>query len=208
MKLQKLSLLIFASFTFISCLIYKQELNIFSDGSATLNISYSIDQQALKNLSDLHQASGGTANINYFDEKAIKEYLDSFTEIKSHSVRAHSDKKRSYVDVKIEINNLRKALNSGLIPYARLSKNKENWRFSYSTPYDLGSINKVDAQERINRIKMKISINTPSDIIASSNENFSKRSVTWSFSPEDKKQLSTMPNSFFVEFSGEKISFE
>lgn len=211
MKLTKLSLLILAAVSFFSCLVYEQELNIFSDGSASLNISYSIDDKTLTSLEDLDEAtknSKGKSTIHYFDEKAIEEYLDSFSELKSHSVRVHKNSGRVHVDIKIEINNLREALNSGFIPYARLSKNEENWRFTYSTPYDFKNITKDDSKKRIDQLEIEIAINTPSDIIASSNEKFSKRSVKWKYSPQDKTKASSMPNSFFVEFSGEKISFE
>ncbi|MDD7986817.1 hypothetical protein PQO01_17845 [Lentisphaera marina] len=211
MKHAKISLLILATLSFFSCLIYKQELNIFSDGSATLNMSYSIDRKNLQDLNDLNKAlrnSAGNSTINYFNEEEIKGYLDSFEDIKSHSVRVHSDQKRTYVDIKIEISNLRNVLNAGLIPYARLSKNEDNWRFSYSTPYDFGEVKDRSARTRINQIQMKLTINTPSDIVSSSKEDFSKRSVVWKFTPKDKKQVSDIPNSFFVEFSGEKISFD
>ncbi len=211
MKLTKLGLLILATVTFFSCLIYEQELNIFSDGSASLNISYSIDNKILTSLEELDKAAKNSktkSTINYFDEKAIEEYLSSFPELKSHSVRVHKNKDRIHVNIKAEIDNLREALNAGLIPYARLSKNEENWRFTYSTPYDFQNITKDDSKKRIDQLEIKITINTPSDIIASSNEKFSKRSIKWNYSPDDNLKASSMPNSFFVEFSGEKISFE
>ncbi|WDE97939.1 hypothetical protein PQO03_19110 [Lentisphaera profundi] len=211
MKLGKLSLVLLLSFTLFSCLIYKQEINIFSDGSASLNISYSIDKKTLKSLEDFNKVAKNASTketIQYFDELAIESYLDSFKEIKSHSVRVYADKTRVYTEIKADISNLRTALNAGLIPYAHLSKNEGNWLFSYSTPYDFKTIKDKKALERLSQVEIDFTINTPSKIITSSNKNFTDKKVRWKFSPKSPQQAHSIPQSFFVEFSGDKISFD
>ena len=194
---------------FFSCLVYEQGLTINSDGSADLKISYSLEQDVHKNLLELQKASKKDAQtLSYFDEGAIKAHLDSFPSIENHRIRVYTDNKKVFVDLKINISNLRQALDAGLIPYARLYKNGDNWRFMYSTPHDMTNIQDEESKKRLKGLDIKLKISTPSEIVSTNGEKKGDEDVLWNFSPEAKSQASELPSTFFVEFKGEKISFD
>ena len=141
---------------FISCLVYEQGLTIHEDGSAELKINYSLENSVYTNLLDLQKASNKSVKeLSFFNEEHIKKHLNSFDSVENHRVRVYRDKTKINVDLKINISNLRAALDRGLIPYARLYKNGTNWRFMYSTPHYMTAIQDSESKKRLKNLKIK-----------------------------------------------------
>ena len=190
-----------------SCLIYEQEITIRKDGSAHLFISYSIDTATLDTLTDLEVAMSElekrnkkSTQLRYFDETLIKAHLNSFKGVDTKLVRVFPTGDRTATVLRVEVDNLRKSLNDGLIPYMTLQPKNGNWLFSCSTPFH--SDKKLDKQatQRLDSLNIKIKISTPGDIVNSSAKAFSARKVTWHYSPTKEQKASQIPSAFHVEY--------
>ena len=190
-----------------SCLIYEQEITIRKDGSAHLFISYSIDTATLDTLTDLEVAMSEleksnkkSSQLRYFDETLIKAHLNSFKGVDTKLVRVFPTGDRTATVLRVEVDNLRKSLNDGLIPYMTLQPKNGNWLFSCSTPFQSDKKLSAKAIQRLNSLNIKIKISTPGDIISSSAKNFSKRKVTWHYAPTKEHKASQIPSAFHVEY--------
>ena len=190
-----------------SCLIYEQEITIRKDGSAHLFISYSIDTATLDTLSDLEVAMSelekrnkNSSQLRYFDEALIKAHLKSFKGVETKLVRVFPTGDRTATVLRVEIDDFRKSLNEGLIPYMTLQPKKSNWLLSCSTPFHSDKKLNPEAIQRLDSLNIKIKISTPGDIISSSAKGFSTRKVIWHYAPTKETKASKIPSTFHVEY--------
>lgn len=212
-------LLTLSSLFLTSCLEHKQFLRINRNGSAEIEINYSIPDKyetvlasmegAIKQLEGQEKVSRRIdPTPRFFDQRQVFTYFQKFEGVTVHTHSSYVQDGQRQTLLKLQIANLRKALEADIFPGWKLKQDKEkkSYTLEIRNGYNKLKNKKLDDETKklLKGLKLNFTIRTPRLISESNSPNKTGNTAKWNY---DDSNFQKAPEAFSLTFSSKGLSF-
>ncbi len=200
---------------FSSCVQLDELIEINKNGSARISITYSIPADSIQLLKDSDMVLAELNNEKYdaeapprlFDENKLNAHFKKIEGVEINSLRVNQKDGRLVTSINLQVNNFRKALRKGLLPYTSLQKERDGYLFSAVYPFNLSKVKENKSlTSALEQMSISFKVKTPTPIIETTGKKGDGNLVTWSFSPETTPFGKT-DGKFTVKFESTDLTF-
>ena len=202
--------------TFSGCVHLEEYIQINRNGSAKVIMSYSIPVEGLTLLEDCEavlnelngRAEGSSVLPRIFDAAKLKEHFKKYKGvdvISARVTRIKGERIQTYLNLYVE--DFRKVLRDGLLPYTTLEKDGDNYVFAARYPFNLEKLKEKPSLKKIlSEIKVNFKVKTPTEIVKTNAPRNLANLAEWNFSAE-KNPFTETDGRFTVHFKAAGLSF-
>ena len=194
------------------CVTLDEYIQINGDGSAKIVLKYSMPVSGMKILKDsekalqeLNKQEDGSDKPRIFDVAKMKAHFKRFKDVHIISLRVHEEDDKMNAYINLQIDDLRKALREGLLPYTSLEKDDKNYVFSALYPFNLGRM-KQKPNNALKDLEVTFKVKTPGVISETNAHSNLANLAEWTYGP-GKKSFAKSDGKFTVKFDASKLSF-
>ncbi|MCM8532186.1 MAG: hypothetical protein NE330_13580 [Lentisphaeraceae bacterium] len=194
------------------CVTLDEYIQINGDGSAKIVLKYSMPVSGMKILKDsekalqeLNKQEDGSDKPRIFDVVKMKAHFKRFKDVHVISLRVHEEDDKMNAYINLQIDDLRKALREGLLPYTSLEKDDKNYVFSALYPFNLSRMKKKPSAA-LKDLEISFKVKTPGVINETNAHSKLANLAEWSYGP-GKKSFAESDGKFTVKFDASKLSF-
>ena len=196
------------------CVHLDEYIQINRNGSAKIVMSYSMPKEGLTLLKDseavlneLNGRKGSTDLPRIFDSEKLRAHFKKFKGVDVISARVTEEDGRIKTYFNLYVEDFRKTLRDGLLPYTTLEKDGDNYVFAARYPFNLSRLKEKPSLKKIlSEIKVNFKVKTPTEITKTNAPKKLANLVEWNFSG-DKTPFTKSDGRFSVHFKAQGLTF-
>ncbi len=172
------------------CFDLEQHLMIHEDGSGMMAYHYSVDEdmfplmkQTQKSFQDWQNSEESSPQWMLNRKTAAEFFKTSNSELKTYE--QYTERGRTHVQIRVALDSVQKALQSGRFGEFNLEQKEEMWFFTASLVNDFSEKLNIEQQRRLNElckdVLLRFSITVPGTVQSATGKMLTPSTVIWKF---------------------------
>jgi hypothetical protein len=195
------------------CVNLEEYIQINRNGSAKIVMSYSIPIEGLTLLKDceavLNDLNGRKSSDDLpriFDSEKLRAHFKKYKGVDIISARVTREDGRVKTYFNLYVEDFRKVLRNGMLPYTSLEKDGKDYVFAARYPFNLAKLNEKPSLKKIlSEFKVNFKVKTPTAITKTNAPKKLANMVEWNFG--EKAPFTKSDGRFSVHFKADGLTF-